>query len=98
MVQIFQERRQHSVMTSEALACGYSEMRTPFVLYPETSICSPISCCAALQFLTFSEPLFHTLVMKVSRERVICDGTCAMHFYDKEASMFFYLALLKFSY
>ena len=85
------------MMTSEALACDYSEMRTPFVLYPETSICSPISCCAALQFLTFSEPLFHTLVMKVSRGRVICHGTCALQFYD-EGSMFFYSALLKFSY
>jgi len=38
LVQLVQERRQHSVMTSEALACDYSEMRTPFVLYPETSV------------------------------------------------------------
>ena len=99
MVQNFQERRQHSVMTSEALACDYSEMRTPFVLYPETYvICSPISCCDAACFaiLTFSEPI-QTLVMKVSRGRVICHGTCALQFYD-EGSMLFYSALLKFSY
>jgi len=42
---------------------------------------SPISCCDAACFaiLTFSEPLMHTLVMKVSRGRLICHGTCAMY-------------------
>ena len=59
---------------------------------------SPISCCDAACFaiLTFSEPI-QKLVMKVSRGRVICHGTCALQFYD-EGSMFFYSALLKFSY
>jgi hypothetical protein len=69
------------VMTSEALGSDYSEMETP-ILYPESSvICSPISCCAScFAILTFSEPLLITLVMKVSRGRVICHITCAMHF------------------
>jgi hypothetical protein len=61
-------------MTSEALAPDHSEMRTPSILYPETSVtCSPIwSRAACFAFLTISEPSFILLELRKYRVDVIC--------------------------